>query len=809
MSEIRGFKELNDKLVKEKDFSETESESIVKSIKKMVNTDVVLMNDDVLLNVFLTNTFSDINRENAEIHEILKSASSQLTKIQETSQYEIVKQQLITNDISANFDENSKSNFIEKFNDVYDGLSDKEKYEFNKWLLGKETIEKLDSLAKAVQDGNIEEVKKALGCTEENAKILEEGLSHYKNNINEFKLEFTEMVKHIASGNVDEYINETYQNDPKSKEFWLLLAKTPLLESIKEQEGDQINTKINDIMYMIEQRSGVSLEHILKNPDRIDEIINSLESAKEEQVEGNSKRTIKGFWTNIKQKIFSGPKGLKEKLFGKKEQSVEKDEEKEPIIQEPTNLDSIIKALVTQSKGQISEEELNLTLETLTDIMSEEIGFFTKEISSLSVISISERISKEIENKAEIAQYLESFNDYKTIETMVKHIEQLSNDRINSDVDAGRTITVGDETWGTYVITKFEQECENKGYNTEFFDFLDTIDPRSGKIDLSKLLENTKNEIYPGKELTDADAQSLGEQAGIEEIDISALESLYEFAENPEATMEGLEAETMEESDPEKVEESAEPESREDDEGQAKSAKAEEEERKAEEERQAQEKAKQDAEEKKRAEAERVAAEEKKKQEQQETENKSTALVEYRRPGFFARVKNFFKNIKSQGIRGAFAESFMTKEWAYEKEDIADNNSEHKVANTEEQNLSQETAKQTQQKAVEVKQNLQEQGATKDTAEKIGEDLAANNTSLNAVEGKDEIKNSNANEHPNNSEKYSSAKTNDWLTTNPEYMKKSNEVGKNAGKKLSEVSKTTDKTLDNPSNASQNKDDGR
>lgn len=798
MSEIKDFKALKNKLIEEKSIEEAETEEIVKVVQKIVGDDIVLRNDAIMLQVFLTDTFSKINKESTDISQIVENAQRQLEKIQKSPQYENVKNGYDSQQITQNNNELNINENIEKLFDNYDKLTEQQKMEVAEVIFGKELGKKINGILNELDKGKSpKDVADAFGI---DMKRIEAICALAKENGNT-RARFYNKTNKILIDLGDNY------NGLSEKE-----KKDELKKSIEK------NVPTEEVENWLEFFKLPDMQNLLKSERNLEEITEGLNAIfcktigkqkNELQVEGNSKRTIKGFWTNIKQKIFSGPKGLKEKLFGKKEQNIEKDVAQESIIQEPTNLDSIIKALVTQSKGQISEEELSLTLETLTDIMSEEIGFFTKEISSLSVISISERISKEIENKAEIAQYLESFNDYKTIETMVKHIEQLSNDRINSDVDAGRTITVGDETWGTYVITKFEQECENKGYNTEFFDFLDTIDPRSGKIDLSKLLENTKNEIYPGKELTDADAQSLGEQAGIEEIDISALESLYEFAENPEATMEGLEAETMEEGDPEKVEESAEPESREDDEEQAKSAKAEEEARKAEEERQAQEKAKQDAEEKKRAEAERVAAEEKKKQEQQETENKSTALVEYRRPGFFARVKNFFKSIKSQGIRGAFAESFMTKEWAYEKEDIADNNSEHKVANTEEQNLSHETAKQTQQKAVEVKQNLQEQGATKDIAEKIGEDLAANNTSLNAVEGKDDIKNSNANEHPNNSEKYSSAKTNDWLTTNPEYMKKSNEVGKNAGKKLSEVSKTTDKTLDNLTNASQNKDDGR
>lgn len=51
----------------------------------------------------------------------------------------------------------------------------------------------------------------------------------------------------------------------------------------------------------------------------------------------------------------------------------------------------------------------------------------------------------------------------------------------------------------------------------------------------------------------------------------------------------------------------------------------------------------------------------------EETENKPQLPTVYK-PSFLDRVKNFFKSIRTQGIRGAFAESFMAKEWQYQQE---------------------------------------------------------------------------------------------------------------------------------------------
>jgi len=61
------------------------------------------------------------------------------------------------------------------------------------------------------------------------------------------------------------------------------------------------------------------------------------------------------------------------------------------------------------------------------------------------------------------------------------------------------------------------------------------------------------------------------------------------------------------------------------------------------------------------------ATQEKEDKKQEEAENKPQLPTVYK-PSFLDRVKNFFKSIRTQGIRGAFAESFMAKEWQYQQE---------------------------------------------------------------------------------------------------------------------------------------------
>lgn len=80
MSEIKDFKALKNKLIEEKSIEEAETEEIVKVVQKIVGDDIVLRNDAIMLQVFLTDTFSKINKESTDISQIVENAQRQLEK---------------------------------------------------------------------------------------------------------------------------------------------------------------------------------------------------------------------------------------------------------------------------------------------------------------------------------------------------------------------------------------------------------------------------------------------------------------------------------------------------------------------------------------------------------------------------------------------------------------------------------------------------------------------------------------------------------------------------------------------------------